>query len=231
MRDRERYERELQQAKARKVRVQVYDKGISLEPTYMTVETDDFGTRVLGIKVVPYRVQSDAKLSALLMHDMQIKGISAATLPMGRKVLGTIWRIAKMKGHVTGDPKHDIIYRTTGHRGETFVALNKNEDVDENFLTQTARIKRLFKLGWGNFVICDDALQLAHFCLRATKGMCQTMSYRMMYNTLKADNVYTDLEDLRRQNSSIFKVGRKRFSKILGESMADIKLLNYQERQ
>jgi hypothetical protein len=217
-------------AKAAKVKVNTSDRSITVEPTYMTVETDKYGTRVLGIKVVPYRVLSDAKLSALLMHDMQIKGISAATLPMGRKVLSYIWRVAKMKGHVTGDPKQDIIYRTTGHRGETFVALEKNHDIDEYFLTQTSKIKRLFKLGWGNFVICDDALQIAHFCLRATKGMCQALSYRMMYKTLGQTGVYEDLEDLRKQNSSIFKISGKSFSKLIGEAKADGKLYHYQER-
>jgi hypothetical protein len=229
-RDQEKHDKDMK-VKGVKVSVKTYDQGISLEPTYITVETEEYGTRMLGIKVVPYRVQSDAKLSALLMHDMKIKGITAATLPLGRKVMGKIWRTARMKGHITGDPKQDIIYRTTGHKGQTFVALEKNHDIDEYFLMNTKKIKRLFKLGWGNFAICDDALQLAHFCLRANKGMCQAMSYRMMYNTLKQDNVYTDLEDMRKQNSSIFKVSNKRFSKLIGEAKADGKLFNYQERQ
>lgn len=217
-------------AKDSTIKVKTSDRIISIEPTYMTMETP-YGTKLFGIKVVPYRVLSDSKLSALLMHDIQIKGITAATLPYGRAILGRIWRIAKMKGHVTGDPKQDIIYRTTGHRGETFVALEKNHDIDENFLKNTAKIKRLFKLGWGNFVICDDALQTAHFCLRATKGMCQAMSYRMMYKTFGQDQIYDDLEDVRKQNSSIFKISGKKFSKLIGEAKADGKLYNYQERQ
>ena len=216
-------------ARGAKVEVKTSEKTISLEPTYMEMDTP-YGSKLFGIKVVPYKVISDAKLSALLRHDIQIKGITAATLPMGRKAMAKILNIFN-RGHASGDPKKDIIYRTTGHKGETFVALEKNYDIDENFLKDTQKIKRLFKLGWGNFVICDDTLQIAHFCLRATKGMCLGMSYRMMYNTLKQDAVYTDLEDLRKQNSSIFKVSGKRFSKLIGEAKADGKLFNYQERQ
>jgi hypothetical protein len=196
----------------------------------MTVETDKFGSQLIGIKVVPYRVKSDAKLSHLIMHDTKIKGISALTIPLGRKIIGIMLRLTH-KGPVTGDPKRDIIYRTTSHRAETFVVLEKNHDVDEYFLNNTGKINRLFKLGWGNFIIADDVLQIAHFCMRAQKGICQGMSYRMMYKTLGQSGIYEDLEDVRKQNASLFKMKRVRFTKLLGESKAEDKLINYQERQ
>jgi hypothetical protein len=161
---------------------------------------------------------------------MKVKGIASLMVRMGRKIMGKLLRIIN-RGPVSGDPKQDIIYRTTGHKGETFVVLEKNHDVDEFFLSQTKKINRLFKLGWGNFVIADDSMQIAYFCLRANKGICQGLNYRMMYQTLGQGQVYQDLEDIRKQNSSIFKVNRKRFSKILGESVADEKLFKYQERQ
>jgi len=217
-------------AKSAKVDVKPLDKKtISLEPTYMTIYTEKYGTTLLGIKVVPYRVISDAKLSQLLMHDTQVKGISAATIPLGRSIMS--WILRKAGGKITGDPKHDIIYRATGHKGETFVALEKNHDIDEYFIQNADKIRRLFKMGWGNFVICDDILQIASFCLRATKGICQAMSYRMMYKTLGQSDIYDSLEDLRKQNSSIFKVRSTRLSKILGESKVEQKLFDYQERQ
>jgi len=226
-RDKEIYDKE-KKDKGSKVRIDVSDKTISIEPTWMKIETDEFGTKFVGIKVVPYRVISDAKLSHLLMHDMQIKGITAKFVPLGRKIMGKMLRLTR-KGPISGDPKKDIIYRTTGHKGETFVVLEKNNDVDEYFLDNTKKINRLFKLGWGNFIIADDVLQIAHFCLRAHKGMCQGMSYRMMYKTLGQSGVYEDLEDMRKQNSSLFKMKRARFSKLLGESKVQEKLINYQE--
>jgi len=214
-------------AKHAKIRIDVSDKTISIEPTYMTIETDDFGTQFVGIKIIPYRVKSDAKLSHLLMHDIQIKGITAKLIPLGRKIMGRMLRVTH-KGPVTGDPKKDIIYRTTGHKGETFVVLEKNNDVDEHFLENTRKINRLFKLGWGNFIIADDVLQIAYFCMRANRGMCQGMSYRMMYKTLGQSGVYEDLEDIRKQNSSLFKMKKTRFSKLLGESKIQEKLIKYQ---
>jgi len=225
-----RKEEEERKDKAAKVSIKMSDRQVTIEPTWMTVETDKFGTQLIGIKVVPYRVKSDAKLSHLLMHDMKIKGISALTIPLGRKVMGMMLRLTH-KGPVTGDPKRDIIYRTTSHRAETFVVLEKNYDVDEYFLSNMGKINRLFKLGWGNFIIADDVLQIAHFCMRAQKGMCQGMSYRMMYKTLGQSGIYEDLEDVRKQNASLFKMKRVRFTKLLGESKAEDKLINYQERQ
>jgi hypothetical protein len=228
-RELEKHEKEMKD-RASKVDVVTSDKTISIEPTTVKIHTDKHGTQLLGIKVVPYRVISDAKLSHLLMHDMKVKGITASIIPFGRKIMGKILRFVN-RGPVTGDPKKDIIYQTTGHKGETFVVLEKNYDVDEYFLKNTKKINRLFKLGWGNFIIADDALGIAHFCMRANKGICQGVSYRMMYKTLGQSGVYEDLEDLRKQNSSLFKVRSKRFSKLLGEAKVDEKLINYQERQ
>jgi hypothetical protein len=220
-----------EQAKGAKVDVKVgSDKTITLEPTWMTVNTEKYGTQMLGIKVVPYRVNSDAKLSHLLMHDIKINMIHALTLRLGRIIMGKLLRLV-YRGPVSGDPKKDIIYRTTGHGGETFVVLERNHDIDEFFLKNIKKINRLFKLGWGNFVIADDALQVANFCMRASKGICQGISYRMMYKTLGQSGVYEDLEDIRQQSSSLFKMKRVRFSKLLGESNAENRLINYQERQ
>jgi hypothetical protein len=227
---REKEKWELEKAKGEKVSIKVSDKSISIEPTYMSVETDKLGTQFIGVKVIPYRVISDAKLSHLIMHDMKVKGIASLTIPFGRQIIGAMLRLTN-RGPVSGDPKKDIIYRTTGHKGETFVVLEKNQDIDETFLRNTSRINRLFKMGWGNFVLADDVLGLAYFCLRANKGICQGVSYRMMYKTLGQSGVYEDMEDLRKQNSSLFKVGAKKFSKLLGEAKSDEKLFNYQERQ
>lgn len=222
--------KEDKKSKAAKVSVRASDRTISLEPSWVEVHTDDMGTQFVGVKVVPYRVNSDVKLSHLLMHDMKLRDLDVLTLSLGRKLLGKILRISRPGGTVTGDPKRDIIYRTTGQQGETFVALEKNNDIDEYFLQNTNRINRLFKLGWGNFVIADDALQIAHFCMRANKGICQSMNYRMMYKTLGQSGVYEDLEDARKQNSSLFKMKKTRFSKLLGESKTEEKLFIYQER-
>jgi hypothetical protein len=226
----EKAEEELK-SKGRKVDLRVSDKSISIEPTKIQIHTDQYGTQILGIKVVPYRVKSDVKLSHLITHDMSLKTMDALVVRLGRIVMGYILRFLHRGQTVTGSPKHDIIYRTTGQKGKTFVALDKNNDVDEYFLSKTSKINRLFKLGWGNFVLCDDVLQIAHFCLQSSKGMCEAMSYRMLYKTLGQSGIYEDLEDLKKQNSSIFKVSRKRFSKILGEAKSDEKLFNYQERQ
>lgn len=231
--DKEAREKRKEKAEAEgpvKVSLTTYDRAITIEPTWTRVDTDRYGSQLIGVKVVPYRVKSDAKLSHLIMHDAQIKAMTSQIIGLGRRLMGKMMRLIH-RGPVSGDPKKDIIYRTTSHRAETFVVLEKNNDVDEYFLNNAGKINKLFRLGWGNFVIADDVLQVAFFCMRAQKGICQGMSYRMLYKTLGQSGVYEDLEDVRKQNASMFKMKRVRFSKLLGESKADEKLINYQERQ
>jgi flagellar biosynthesis GTPase FlhF len=74
--EREKQEK-IDKAKRAKAEVKVGDnKAMSIEPTYMTTEiTDRDGIprkEFIGIKVVPFRVKSDEKLSRLILHDTQL---------------------------------------------------------------------------------------------------------------------------------------------------------------
>ena len=230
-------------AKKASVDVKLGDaKSISLEPTYITIEKSDKdgnkSVSFIGIKVIPIRIKSDVKLSHLLLYDTKLKALTAGTLIFGRfimrKAYGLFdrWTHRLKLGGVTpsGDPRRDIIMGRTGmgKGSETFIVLSKQEDVDEIFLDNIQKINRLFKMGWGNFVIADDIGRSAYFCMKNFRGMCSVVPYAMMYQYLGQSKAYETMEDAKKASSSIFKVG-KRFSKVLGEWRTINKIYKYSQ--
>jgi len=217
-------------------------KSISLEPSYITVETTlrsgAIGKEFVGVKVIPYRVHSSEKLSRLIMHDIQLKNLNAMMISFGRKVTrGVYGLLDKWSGRlkiggmtVSGDPRRDIIMARTGKEGLGIIVLNKNEDIDERFLQNMSKINRLFKMGWGNIIVADDVSRNAYFCMRKFSGVCQVLNYSMMYQNLGQLKVYDSLEDVKRQNSSLFKVS-VRARKVFSEWVAEDRLLKYHIRE
>ena len=235
--DAEKEKREKQKHEAAKASatVKMTDfKTISLEPTFIPVENiDKFGnvTRsMIGIKVLPLRVKSEAKLSALLFNDMKLNMINGMIVSFGRNALRFIykfidkWTFRFGNKVLSGDPRRDILMGS--HDGKGFVVFSKIEDIDDSFLRNYSKINRLFKLGWGNIIIADEVNRSAYFCMAEYKGVCNALSYSMMYQNLGQLKVYETLEDAKRQSSSLFKI-KKNFSKIIGESIADQKLIKY----
>jgi len=237
-------EEEKKLAKAAKAEVKASDmKSISLEPTFMEItKTNRDGTtekQFLGIKVIPMRVKSDVKLSHLLLYDTKMDVLKAGVVAFGRFVTRIAYRIfdkwtryLRLLGGLapSGDPRRDIIMGRTGmgKESETFIVLSKQEDVDETFLDNVNKINRLFKMGWGNFVIADDIGRVAYFCMKRFKGMCTAVPYAMMYQYLGQSKAYETMEDAKKANSSIFKV-RKSFSRVLGEWRTTNKLDKYSQ--
>jgi len=213
-------------------------KSISLEPTYMYVDIIEKSGGVrrefVGIKVIPYRVKSRIKLSRLILHDVQLKSINAAMVSFGRKITRWFWslydkwtgRLLKGGLTVSGDPRRDIVMARTGQRGMGIIVLDKNEDIDERFLQNFSKLNRLFKMGWNNIIVTDDVTRTAYFCMQAYKGVCNAISYAMMYNQLGQLKVYDSLEDAKRQNSSLFKIST-RASKVFSEWVTEYRLAKY----
>ena len=112
--------------------------------------------------------------------------------------------------------------------GKSFIVLSKQEDVDETFLDNIQKINRLFKMGWSNFVIADDIGRQAFFCMTKFRGMCTAVPYAMMYQYLGQSKAYESMEDAKKANSSIFKVG-KSFSRVIGEWRTLNKLDKYSQ--
>ena len=220
-------------------------RSISLEPSTVMVSVEQKDKTVvrelLGVKIVPMRVKSDVKLGYLLTNDSKLNYIMTLMTVSGRSLLKKAWsvfdkmlktiRIGPYKEHggqvVTGDPRKDIILGRTGHQGETFITIEKGEDFDEIILSNSQKIRKLFLLGWGNLIITDNVTKQAHFCMKKYNGMCNSLPFLMLYETLKASKSYETLEDIKKQTQSLFKTRPIRIEKILSEAKALNKLNQY----
>ena len=214
---------------------------ISLEPTWMKMDQiDSDGTRtsgIIGVKVVPYLVKSDASLSRLLMYDRQVGKLQGFAIRKGRQMttgLYNIWKKAWLKlpftslnTTVSGDPRKDIILkRSIMHSKsiQSIFALANQSELSDSFLGTAKGVMNLQKMGWGSLIVADDVNRRVAFCMKELKGLCSMMPYTMLYQTFSQAKVYEDIEDAKRTSSSIFKVRREKLTKLVGEGIAETKV-------
>jgi len=218
---------------------QMDTKSIMLEPTWMKIDrVTKYGAKfssVLGVKAVPVPVKSDASLAQLLTFDKQVGRLMHLTLKMGRFVSGKLYRLyAKTiqrlidpdPDAVSGDPYKDIVLKRTiladANVKDVFLVLNQ-ADLDEDFAIDAKGIRKLMSLGWQSFCIADDVNRRLTFCMSEFRGMCHTLPYMMIYQSLDQAKVFEDLEDVRRSSSSLFKK-KLPMKKVFGEALAQQKL-------
>lgn len=205
---------------------------VSLEPTWIKVDTFA-GTRIAGIKTIPFPVQSDAALIDLIMSDQSMNFLQSRLSILGRKFLRTMWAVVRWTHlpftqlTISGDPKKDVIMARTVHKDNIFTVLNMM-DLGYSFLERTANIRRLYNLGWSSFVICDDVNKRAYFCMKEFQGLCSTVQYNFMYSALGSEygKVFDDLEDVKKSSSPFFKLMKKP-GKIVTETTTLEKLDKY----
>lgn len=217
---------------------------MGLEPTWMKIDQiDKDGNKtsgIIGVKVIPYLVKSDASLASLLMYDRQVSKLQRLAIIKGRrfstKLYNTwkrLWKVAtfgmaggKGGGTVSGDPRKDIILKRSIMNSKDiqsiFVLANQSE-LSDDFLSTAKGVVNLQKMGWGSLIVADDVNRRVAFCMRELKGLCSMMPYTMIYQTFSQAKVYEDIEDAKRTASSIFKVRRQKLSKLIGENIAENK--------
>ena len=206
-------------------------KSVSLEPTFIKVKMADGGTDFIGVKVVPIRVKSEAKLSHLLVNDLSLGFIRGSIIGIGRKIFRWFYlKIGRSKtiDTPTGDPRKDMFYARTGLQGNAFVLLDKNEDIDATLYSNPKMVVKLFGLSWGNMMLADDINRKVYFCMKKFKGMCTMIPYSMIYQTLGQKQVFDDLEDARQKSGALFKRKGVSLQKIASEHHAQFKLDSYQ---
>jgi hypothetical protein len=208
---------------------------ITAEPTWVKIDTH-VGSSVVGVKVIPFPVISDASLSELMMSDRRLKFLMAGAIQAYRKIIKTLYKmwyatIGKLpflgRSPITGNPRKDVIFNKSIHRDKVFICLSMM-DFDNEFFQSAGGITKLYKLGWSSFVVADDVNKRASFCMKQFKGMCSTVQYSFIYSSLDQSKVYEDLEDVRRASSPFFRMSAKS-SKLLGEVVAASKMEEFLE--
>jgi len=206
-------------------------KGIALEPTFIKIKMQDGSTDFIGVKVVPIRVKSDAKLSHLMANDLSFGFIRSSLIGVGRKILRWFYlkiTPSKRVDTPTGDARKDMFYARTGLKGNAFVILDKNEDIDSTLYSNPRLVVKLFGLSWGNMILADDINRRAYFCMKKFKGICSMIPYSMLYQALGQKQVFDDLEDARQKSGALFKRKPVKLQKVVGEHYAHLKLSDYQ---
>ncbi len=207
-------------------------KSVSLEPTWIKVDTFA-GTRIAGIKTIPFPVKSDAALIDLILSDQSMNFLESRLSIIERKILRMIWAVVRWTHlpftqlTISGDPKKDVIMARTVHKNNIFTVFNMM-DLGYNFLERTNNIRRLYSLGWNSFVICDDVNKRAFFCMKEFSGLCSSIQYSFIYAALGSEygKVFDDLEDIKKSSSPFFKLMKKP-GKIISESTTLEKLDKY----
>ncbi len=230
------------QAKDATIRLDTFNmESIGLEPTWMKMDQiDKDGTKttgIIGVKVIPYLVKSDASLANLLMYDKQVKGLQRYAIKKGRSMtswLYNFWKkrwIGKVFGGsndtVTGDPRQDIILKRSIMNSkdiQSIFALANQSELSDDFISTAKGMKSLQGMGWGSLIVADDVNKRVAFCMKELKGMCSMMPYTMLYQTFSQAKVYEDIEDAKRTASSIFKIRRQKLTKLIGENIAETKV-------
>ena len=186
---------------------------VSLEPSWIKVNTDS-GAKILGVKVVPFKVTSTTGMVGLLMNDSELKKMSYLANKAGRTVARVFFRAmrgVKLPGFsgktLSGDPKKDIVWANTQYGKNTFVCFSQLDIEKEDIFTSPQAVQRLHKLGWASLIITDDVNKQATFCMKEFGGICSTIPYSNIFASLGSEQhkVYKDFEDAQRSAGPFFR--------------------------
>ncbi len=192
----------------------IQGRSISLEPTWIEVQRpDQQGTSRLGIKVIPMMIEG-FNIKHTISMDMQKYLVGTFITQIGRKIMRLLYRfIDKWTFYgqrPRGDVRHDMFYARTGHDGQPFVLLDKNDDIPKVFFSQPQNMLKLWRMSWGNLLIADDATKTVMFCMKKYKGMCSNFTYSMLFSQSKEmARVFEDMEDAKKATSSLFRFNKK----------------------
>jgi len=197
---------------------------VSLEPTWVQVQTG-MGVKLVGVKVIPYKVQSTTGMVGLLMNDAQLRKMDYMTTKMARIASRVFHRAMRgvnpfSKGKaISGDAKKDIVLAKSQYGKNAFVCMSKLDIEKDDVFTSPKAIQRLHSLGWTSMIVTDDVNKQATFCMKEFGGVCSTLPYSFIFASLGKDHsqVYKDLEDAARSAGPFFRrkstTKRKLFSK------------------
>lgn len=189
-------------------------EAVSLEPTWVQVHTPN-GAKLIGIKVVPFKVSSTNGMVDLLMNDMNLKKMDLLSQKFGRTVMRVFHRamrgIAKIPGFsgkaVTGDLKKDVLWAQTQYGKNMFVCFSQLDLEQDDIFNSPVVVQRLHKLGWASIIVTDDVNKQATFCMKEFGGICSRIPYSFIFSSLGKEHsqVYQDLEDANRSAGPFFR--------------------------
>lgn len=189
------------------------DTGISLEPTWFKVSAPGMGTRIVGVKVVPFVVKSPENIISLMSRDAILKRFDALLQRYSRALSRVLLRLNPFRGSVSDkNYKNTIVYGGSSYGKNLFICFSQLDLQSENQFSDADTVRKLHKLGWASFVIANDVNRSATFCMKEFGGVCSTIPYSYMFASLGKDQTqaYNDLEDLKRKSGPFFRMSTNR---------------------
>ena len=207
---------------------------LSLDPTWWQIEVDGIPV-IIGIKVISFPVASPSNFASLLLDDKNKNLIKTWWTKHWRQTVRDFWSLCRglkipfLKNRaLTGDPKKDILHGSTIHKDHVF-ALISQMDLNEEFIDEPKKIRRLFQMKWSTIIIADDINKKAMFCMPNFSGLCSAINYNFLFTSIGKEygEIFKDLDDIKKSASPFFrlKVDPK---KLIGENLASNKLQIYQ---
>jgi hypothetical protein len=193
-------------------------KTISLEPTYAQV-SDIFGKVIYGVKVVafPIKLEKEEDAFRLFNNDFQRNILDSLIRKVGRVVIKLMYslrnkflRLLSLSPSISGDPLKDIVYGGNASISDSVFITLSTGDINQEILNDPHHIKKLLKLNWNSFVICDETKKQTNICMRSFNGLCSTIQYSMMISGINKDlgKVYDGLEQLQLESRPFFRLRR-----------------------
>lgn len=192
-------------------------EGISLEPTWVQVQSDTLGSKVLGVKVVPFTVKSGEDLMTVISYDASLQGLERSLESAKRSLMRVLYGLIKIfpfvKGKtITGDIKHDIIWAASKYGRNMFVCVNSIEVEQDDIFTKPETVNKLHRLGWSSIIVADDVNKKATFCMKEFGGMCSVVPYGLLYSAVGKEHyeVYQNISDVKHAAGPFFRFNTKR---------------------
>jgi hypothetical protein len=194
---------------------------ISLEPTWFNVTAPGLGTRIVGVKVVPFTIKSPENIVSLMTRDTALKQFDALLQRYTRGISRVFQRLNPFRGSVSDDKyKKTILYGGSSYGKNLFICLSQLDLQTESQFSDANTVRKLHKLGWASFVIANDVNRTATFCMKEFGGVCSYVPYNYVFASLGKDQAkaYEDLEDLKRKSGPFFRMSTNRKRVFASES-------------
>jgi len=208
---------------------------VSLEPTWVQVTTG-LGAKLIGVKVVPFKVKSTTGMVGLLMQDKELKKMDYLAQKMGRTVMRVVFRALrglKIPGFkdkaISGNAQADIVWATSQYGKNAFVCFSQLDLEKDDIFTSPQAVQKLHKLGWASLIVTDDVNKQATFCMKQFGGICSTIPYSFIFASLGKEHaqVYKDIEDAARSAGPFFRKSSTTRKKLFSDSITLAKLEKY----
>jgi len=212
---------------------------ISLEPTWVQVNSDIAGTKLLGVKVVPFTIKSDVDIMTMISQDAQLTGFNRAIESTKRSLKSLMYSL--MRGikipfikdrALTGNSNLDILWAGTKHGRNLFTCLNSIEIEHGDVFSKPQQVQKLHSLGWTSFIIADDVNKKATFCMKEFTGLCSTVPYGLLYSSVGKEHyeVYQNIDDVKHSAGPFFRLNSKR-SRIFSNEIASERFEKYSVKE